>query len=59
MDSNFRTLFNLDLLTLNLTLFAFNLPVQSKIFKMFREMFDAAVADTPPKTLLHCTQVCI
>lgn len=30
--------------------------IESKIFKMFREMFDAAVADTPPKTLLHCTQ---
>lgn len=24
---------------------------------MFREMFEAAVSDSPPKTLLHCSQV--
>ncbi|KAL9984252.1 hypothetical protein ACROYT_G006525 [Oculina patagonica] len=30
--------------------------VEAKIFKMFREMFEAAVSDSPPRTLLHCSQ---
>ena len=33
--------------------------MQSKIFKILREMFEAAISDSPPKTLLHCSQVCI
>lgn len=30
--------------------------VESKIFKMFREMFEAAICDSPPKKLIHCSQ---
>jgi len=30
--------------------------IESKIFKMFRGMFEAAISDSPPKTLLHCAQ---
>ena len=52
MDSNFI------ILTFQ-PLFSFNLLMQSKIFKMFRGMFEAAISDSPPKTLLHCSQVCI
>lgn len=33
--------------------------LQSKIFKMFREMFEAAICDSPPKKLIHCSQVCV
>ena len=38
-------------------LFVLRLHVQAKIFKMFRGMFEAAISDSPPKTLIHCTQV--
>ena len=41
------------------TLFSFNLLMQSKIFKVLLGMFEAAISDSPPKTLLHCSQVCI
>ncbi|XP_073238294.1 tubulin--tyrosine ligase-like protein 12 [Porites lutea] len=30
--------------------------VEARVFKMFREMFEAAVSDSPPKTLMHCSQ---